>query len=219
MAQVLRIAPTCEGPFSAGSIRRTNSHSSLFIDTPSAPQHSGSESFARRYSSSLSSSAPSSPRLPSHDPSNFPSCASTPASSLSLRDHFCAEENEYLPLPSYGDESEDEESEEEDLTPSNSPPKCCPPSSDQPPNTNFAWRLSHNLQSVGDDLALEIQPSRHVDYLSHDWKEEELWASWRHIVGKRRTVDNWERLENASWRTWAKRRGQLQTVSPETLNW
>jgi hypothetical protein len=27
------------------------------------------------------------------------------------------------------------------------------------------------------------------------------------------------RLENASWRTWAKQRGKLKTISPETLNW
>jgi hypothetical protein len=27
------------------------------------------------------------------------------------------------------------------------------------------------------------------------------------------------RLENASWRTWAKQRNKLKTISPETLNW
>jgi hypothetical protein len=27
------------------------------------------------------------------------------------------------------------------------------------------------------------------------------------------------RLENASWRTWAKSKYRLRTISPETLNW
>ncbi|KAK0547306.1 protein phosphatase regulator [Tilletia horrida] len=32
-------------------------------------------------------------------------------------------------------------------------------------------------------------------------------------------ITNGVRLENASWRTWAKQRGNLKTISPETLNW
>lgn len=73
--------------------------------------------------------------------------------------------------------------------------------------------------TAGDDTAIEDEPTRHVDYLSHNWKEEDIWASWRHIVAKRKAYSNSPRLENASWRTWAKSKYQLKTVSPETLNW
>ncbi len=73
--------------------------------------------------------------------------------------------------------------------------------------------------AAGDDTAIENEPTRHVDYLSHNWKEEDIWASWRHIVAKRKAYSNSPRLENASWRTWAKSKYQLKTVSPETLNW
>ncbi|KAG0639943.1 hypothetical protein HOY80DRAFT_1009235 [Tuber brumale] len=70
-----------------------------------------------------------------------------------------------------------------------------------------------------DDSVVRHEPSRHVDYLSHDWKEEDIWASWRYMVGKRKVYSNAARLENASWRTWAKAKFKLKTVSPETLNW
>ena len=73
--------------------------------------------------------------------------------------------------------------------------------------------------SAGDDSVVESEPTRHVDYLSHAWNEEDIWSSWRHIVAKRECYENWPRLENASWRTWAKSKHQLKTISPETLNW
>ena len=70
-----------------------------------------------------------------------------------------------------------------------------------------------------DDSAVQVQPSRHVDYLAHDWVEEDIWASWKHIVSKRGTYNNSARLENASWRSWAKQRFNLRTVPPETVKW
>lgn len=73
--------------------------------------------------------------------------------------------------------------------------------------------------TVHDDTAIEQEPTRHVDYLSHDWREEDIWASWRHIVSQRRVYGQKSRLENASWRTWAKSKYRLRTISPETLNW
>lgn len=83
-----------------------------------------------------------------------------------------------------------------------------------------AYSLNSDAKpTAGDDTAIENEPTRHVDYLSHNWKEEDIWASWRHIVAKRKTYSNSPRLENASWRTWAKSKYKLKTVSPETLNW
>ena len=75
------------------------------------------------------------------------------------------------------------------------------------------------LNPVADDIDVKEQPSRQVDYLSHEWREEDIWSSWRHIVARRRTYGNHSRLENASWRTWTKQKYGLKTVSPETLNW
>jgi len=72
---------------------------------------------------------------------------------------------------------------------------------------------------VVDDTAVKQEPKQHVDYLSHDWREEDIWSSWRHIVSQRKVYGQKSRLENASWRTWAKSKYQLRTVSPETLNW
>ncbi|SDA02842.1 BZ3500_MvSof-1268-A1-R1_Chr11-1g03183 [Microbotryum saponariae] len=62
-------------------------------------------------------------------------------------------------------------------------------------------------------------PSICVDYLSHDWAEDDVWASWKAMTKHKAEIANGVRLENASWRTWAKQRGKLKTISPETLNW
>lgn len=62
-------------------------------------------------------------------------------------------------------------------------------------------------------------PSICVDYLSHDWAEDDVWTSWKAMTRHKTEIANGVRLENASWRTWAKQRGKLKTISPETLNW
>lgn len=58
-----------------------------------------------------------------------------------------------------------------------------------------------------------------VDYLSHQWKEEDVWRSWRSMTRNKYEIANGMRLENASWRTWWKQRNGLKTISPEALNW
>lgn len=70
-----------------------------------------------------------------------------------------------------------------------------------------------------DDSNLAPEPSRHVDYLSHQWDVTDISKSWRYIILRRKNVANAARLENASWRTWAQRRGNLKTISPEEVNW
>lgn len=74
-------------------------------------------------------------------------------------------------------------------------------------------------EPVHDDNTIEHEPTRHVDYLAHEWKEEDIWSSWRYIVARRKTIGNGVRLENASWRTWTKAKNNLKTISPESLNW
>ena len=77
--------------------------------------------------------------------------------------------------------------------------------------------VTHN--AVPDDSSFDTQPAAQVDYLSHDWKEEDVWRSWRSMTRQKNAIANGMRLENASWRTWWKQRNNLPTVSPETLNW
>ncbi|EJD47909.1 hypothetical protein AURDEDRAFT_113193 [Auricularia subglabra TFB-10046 SS5] len=73
--------------------------------------------------------------------------------------------------------------------------------------------------SIPDDTAVQPLPLSQVDYLSHVWKEEDVWRSWRNMTRQKNAIANGTRLENASWRTWWKQRNKLKTISPETLNW
>ncbi|KAG7194589.1 uncharacterized protein KQ657_004265 [Scheffersomyces spartinae] len=70
-----------------------------------------------------------------------------------------------------------------------------------------------------DDTDIHTEPSRHVDYFSHKWDVSDIYKSWRYVIQKRKDVANAARLENASWRTWAQRRSNLKTISPEVVNW
>ncbi|CAE7092480.1 unnamed protein product [Rhizoctonia solani] len=75
-------------------------------------------------------------------------------------------------------------------------------------------------QPVVDDAhVVSNVPRVCVDYLSHNWQEEDVWKSWRNMTRHKHEIANGVRLENASWRTWWKQRNKLRTVSPETLNW
>jgi hypothetical protein len=63
-------------------------------------------------------------------------------------------------------------------------------------------------------------PTVQVDYLSHGWEEGDIWWSWRYVRRQRENCSkDATRLENATWRTWAKCRSGLEMVSPENLNW
>ena len=79
--------------------------------------------------------------------------------------------------------------------------------------------ISVSTNTVPDDSSLSTLPRAQVDYLSHDWQEEDVWRSWRNMTRQKNEITNGMRLENASWRTWWKQRNKLKTVSPETLNW
>jgi hypothetical protein len=72
---------------------------------------------------------------------------------------------------------------------------------------------------IPDDSALSPLPRAQVDYLSHNWQEEDVARSWQYMTRKKDHIANGRRLENASWRTWWKQRNNLPTVTPETLNW
>lgn len=124
------------------------------------------------------------------------------------------DDDEAIAFPSYDIDGrqDDDNSSKADTYPT-------PPSgSDSIISTNTS-STPEPLPVSEDDSAIKAEPTRHVDYLSHDWREEDIWSSWRHITTNRKTYGQRSRLENASWRTWAKAKYRLRTVSPETLNW
>lgn len=111
--------------------------------------------------------------------------------------------NKKSPVYSYDDDYSYSSFDNEDENASMSP---------SPPETP-------DLYQPHDDNDIVYEPQRHVDYLSHNWKESDIQKSWRYIVLKRKDVANSARLENASWRTWAQAKYHLKTISPESVNW
>lgn len=89
------------------------------------------------------------------------------------------------------------------------------------PNPNYlpVLLVSVSTNAAPDDNFVTQRPRGQVDYLSHEWQEEDVWRSWRNMTRQKNEIANGVRLENASWRTWWKQRNKLPTVSPETLNW
>ena len=230
MTEVLSIQQPDGNTHFGSSLRRSSSQTSFLQHSPSysrSPSNLNSQYAAVGYDTSklpasVPSSAPSSPRPAAPSLSSQPSYLSTPSSSLSL-DVQCDPEEEDLVFPSYSD-GEGYFSGMVDAEPASAPDLSLPDNGIQLPSDPNPTK-QHDcaetiLQSLPrDDTAIERMPSRHVDYLAHNWKEEDIWASWKHIVARRKLYTNGSRLENASWRTWTKLKCQLKTVSPETLNW
>jgi hypothetical protein len=86
-------------------------------------------------------------------------------------------------------------------------------------STRGSPELGEFQERAKDDTAINAQPWRNVDYLSHDWKEGDICSSWKYITSRRGEHPNRARLENACWRIWTKHKNNLKTLSPETLNW
>lgn len=211
----------------ASHFDHTSRHSSSYPDISSlntsmsyVPRQDAESSFLhteydRAYPSSAPSSAPSSPQYTHSTFSSHASYSSTPASSLSL-DH--------------GDnDGMDDEEDDEDTFPSydqyscSGTPKVDSSHSNARDSSESITPSTEGLPEVpsamNDDQAVEPEPTRHVDYLSHEWREQDIWSSWRYVVARRKTINNSVRLENASWRTWMKAKNNLKTISPESLNW
>ncbi|RMD44149.1 hypothetical protein DV735_g950, partial [Chaetothyriales sp. CBS 134920] len=175
-------------------------------------------SYGRQYAASAPSSTPSSPSLTYSSFSRGPSYASTPASVVSISNR---------PQFDYATADDDMNFPDFDPTPAVQKDPYAPPKEASDDSlTRLAPTLLHDpldpakeLDLSKDDQAVNPEPTRHVDYLSHDWREEDIWASWSYIVHRRKEINNSTRLENASWRTWVKTKHGLKTVSPESLNW
>ncbi|KIX01652.1 uncharacterized protein Z518_09378 [Rhinocladiella mackenziei CBS 650.93] len=167
--------------------------------------------YARTFPDSAPSTAPSSPQLTYS--SRRDSYASTPDSSLSLDQRDNIDEDDDMAFPAF---------EPPALPPK--PIRPTPPSIEPEDNTTqipspAVEDLLLSRKTTQDDHAIEPEPTRHVDYLSHEWIEEDIWLSWSYVVHRRGGLTNGTRLENASWRSWMKAKNRLKTVSPETLNW
>lgn len=215
--------------FSSSSLRR--SHSGNFPPTRSSYSNLAKSRIDAAYdaaydavlsaANSPRSSGPSSPRTVQAD-STAPSFSSTPASSLSLNNYNIENDEDQIVFPSYDDVGYYDHVE--DLEPPASPRgtggSFTVSSTSNSTSTNISRADSPEpVEHAEDDTAIRTQPSRHVDYLSHNWREEDIWSSWKHIVATKGQYSNSARLENASWRTWMKAKNKLRTVSPETLDW
>lgn len=224
--------------FAASSLRRSHS-SSKFPSSPSSynsstptPKNPFPAPSSQPSTESPVSSAPSSPQTTHAENMSDFSYASTPATNLSIasdyeetppidespEDHFgfpiYAHEKKFYSHPSF----RPDHSIEPPPSPRNAEVYCTSPDHD-----SFEQDVRPSTPEWGehaeDDTAIASRPSRQVDYLSHEWKEEDIWSSWRYIVNRRNEFPNSARLENASWRTWAKAKNNLKTISPEALNW
>jgi hypothetical protein len=229
MTEVLTASGNGGSHFTPVPLHRSSSHSLITFrpsssylqaPNPSAYRHGD---YGSQLSASAPSSAPSSPQIGHHSFSGPPSYASTPASSLSLDpsadlDEEVGQQDDDIPFPSFEGAKPKGFNSQVPVAESDSYPDDH--DLDSPRYRTFGKRYISELnQPVNDDQAIEDQPTRHVDYLSHEWREEDLWSSWRYIVSRRKAYTNSVRLENASWRTWIKTKYRLKTVSPETLNW
>jgi hypothetical protein len=94
-------------------------------------------------------------------------------------------------------------------------------SSLSPPNCDAASKVPRSeirhilyMSRAGDEATIRPLPARNVDYLSHDWEEEDIWLSWKYFASHRWEYRHSRRLENAMWRAWAKTKNKLKTVRP-----
>ncbi|CAG8955395.1 hypothetical protein HYFRA_00011379 [Hymenoscyphus fraxineus] len=131
--------------------------------------------------------------------------AETP--NMTLKSLGSAHEEEHISLPSYDEEKKS-------LVASLSSASLTSLGSSQPIEAECVERAV-------DDTAILATPSKHVDFLSHDWNQCDLLATWKYLNTKssRKTYNNSTRLINASWRLWTKERYQLETVKPISINW
>ncbi|KAI9297966.1 hypothetical protein K502DRAFT_323038 [Neoconidiobolus thromboides FSU 785] len=90
-------------------------------------------------------------------------------------------------------------------------PPCVP--------TNCGWEITSPTTDIDDPFERAPVPSQCVDYLTHQWEFEDLALSWKAVSRHSDTSLNCSRLENASWRIWAKQRKNIPTLNPEKLNW
>ncbi|KAK2592319.1 protein phosphatase regulator [Conoideocrella luteorostrata] len=222
--------------FSPSSLRRSHSqtsfaHNSSYRSTPTSHIPAPFNPPSKTYTESDVSSVPSSPPTIQAESTDV-SFTSTPASNLSISSDFDEtlgideSPEDHFSLPLLSQEKfflQPEFQPDDNLEPPPSPKTgdsyTVSPTEPETSGLTSGPDTPEVVEHAEDDTAVSSRPSRQVDYLSHDWKEEDIWSSWRYIISKRGEFANSARLENASWRTWMKARNSLKTISPEELNW
>ncbi|RSL98678.1 hypothetical protein CEP52_010234 [Fusarium oligoseptatum] len=88
------------------------------------------------------------------------------------------------------------------------------------PQTSYApeFLAPDDQPRCKDDSELPIASNYSVDYLSHEWTDEDIGPSWK-AISSTKSLTNKERLQNVVWRTWTQFKNNLSTISPEELNW
>lgn len=230
MAEVLQVPREPDGHLyyqSSGLRRSPASSSSLLLDAasslPSSPRSTG-HSPSPEHQDRLRTPTPAPSLLPPSTASSYSTlsdAASSQGSTFESNDSSLASAltlDTDIDFPNYDDASSFGRRDESAGVPPSSPAFGDESGTESTGTTRSDSPLA--TPTVVDDSAVKDEPSRQVDFLSHEWREEDIWSSWRHIVSQRKTVyGERSRLENASWRTWAKTKFDLRTVSPERLNW
>jgi hypothetical protein len=198
MAAVL--PPDDNGYFTASGLRPSHSHSNFISSTsPYSTSSYLSEHYkpaSKSYAESNSSSAPSSPRTVHADSVDL-SYASTPATNLSIargyydtigliespEDHFMfpsfAQEKLYV-YPEIRPDIHYDDSVEPSPSPRTGDSYTVSPaehknSEEASHDTSRPETLEHeNSEHAEDDTAVSSRPSHQVDYLSHEWREEDI---------------------------------------------
>ncbi|KAI0486434.1 hypothetical protein F4859DRAFT_370316 [Xylaria cf. heliscus] len=227
--------------FSSSALRRSHSQSKFVSSRQSPGFHTSASTsridqlFRENYHhqpihtvpASSPSSGPPSPTIPHVESESNLSYTSTPATSVSFDGQYesdtSVDSRDPLLLSEYGDNPYFMLDDLNDIEPSltsrfDDNTYAASPTEDASANTSRPGSPVAP-EHAEDDTAVKHRPTHHVDYLSHNWREEDIWSSWRYIISKRGEFANAPRLENASWRTWMKAKYGLKTVSPETLNW
>ncbi|KAJ3373149.1 hypothetical protein GGF31_001138 [Allomyces arbusculus] len=78
--------------------------------------------------------------------------------------------------------------------------------------------------TMGDQVhAAALRPQQYVDYLHHDWNDEDLADSWKLVTklknGPLKAGGKGERLEYITWRIWWQRKGMLGKAHPYSIQW
>lgn len=190
----------------------------LHDSTPSSDspqqQTSGSDLYYdRSFPDSGLSTTLSSPQLSCSNVSHRGSYSSNPTTSLSLHIRDNTDEDGDLAFPSYEASGLPAQPVQMSLS---SPKQDDHPAQLSSPVIENATYLYKTTQ---DDQAILPKPTYHIDYLSHEWNEEDIWLSWSFLLHSRGTLAHYVRLENALWRSWMKTKNHLKTMAPENLNW
>jgi hypothetical protein len=193
-------------PFGQSRIDRHTYHSLPY--EPSLQYHHRSSHYNPSQSDSQYTRLPYAP-VPSRPVHFQPPYIYEPSQPSQPLEDLYQDDQDDMAFPSFGSYAENQDVDMKDET----------PNTNEQSQTSAAPLDSDGPTEVQDDHAVQVEPTQQVDYLAHEWREEDIWASWSYLTKRRKIVPNCVRLENASWRQWIKTKNSLKTVSPESLNW